>query len=88
MRMEDDDMATPTMRFKPEMWTTLVDAALFEQAATSAAVVATIPTGTSVATLGESADNAWRLCVAGDPDACCSSSAGSSRRSFPAAIRR
>ena len=33
MRMEDDDMATPAMRFKPEMWTTLVDAALFEQAA-------------------------------------------------------
>ena len=68
MRMEDDDMATPTMRFKPEMWTTLVDAALFEQAATSAAVVATIPTGTLVATVGESADNVWRLCVAGDPE--------------------
>ena len=61
-------MATPTMRFKPEMWTTLVDAALFEQAATSAAVVATVPMGTSVATVGESADNVWRLCVAGDPE--------------------
>ena len=61
-------MPTPTMRFKPEMWTTLVDAALFEQAATSAAVVATIPMGTSVATVGESADNVWRLCVAGDPE--------------------
>jgi len=67
-RMEDDDMPTPTMSFKPEMWTTLVDAALFEQAETSAAVVATIPTGTSVATVGESADNVWRLCVAGDPE--------------------
>ena len=33
-----------------------------------AAVVATIPTGTSVATVGESADNVWRLCVAGDPE--------------------
>ena len=67
-RMEDDEMATPTLRFKPEMWTTLVDAALFEQAVTSAAVVATIPMGTSVATVGESADNVWRLCVAGDPE--------------------
>lgn len=67
-RMEDDDMPTPTLSFKPEMWTTLVDAALFEQAETSAAVVATIPTGTSVATVGESADNVWRLCVAGDPE--------------------
>ena len=65
---EVDPMPTPTMRFKPEMWTTLVDAALFEQAATSAAVVATIPMGTSVATVGESADNVWRLCVAGDPE--------------------
>ena len=68
MRMEDDDMPTPTMTFKPEMWTTLVDATLFEQAATNAAVVATIPMGTSVATVGESADNVWRLCVAGDPE--------------------
>ena len=65
---EIDPMPTPTLRFKPEMWTTLVDAALFEQAATSAAVVATIPMGTSVATVGESADNVWRLCVAGDPE--------------------
>ena len=68
MRMEDDDMPTPTMSFKPEMWTTLVDAALFEQAVTSSTVVATIPMGTSVATVGESADNVWRLCVAGDPE--------------------
>ena len=67
-RMEFDTMPTPTMSFKPEMWTTLVDAALFEQADTSAAVVATIPTGTSVATVGESGDNVWRLCVAGDPE--------------------
>jgi hypothetical protein len=67
-RMEDDDMPTPTMSFKPEMWRTLVDAALFEQAETSAAVVATIPIGTSVATVGESADNVWRLCIAGDPE--------------------
>lgn len=66
-RMEDD-MPTPTMRFKPEMWTTRVDAALFEQAEASSAVIATIPMGTSVATVGESADNVWRLCVAGDPE--------------------
>jgi hypothetical protein len=56
------------MSFKPEMWTTLVDAVLFEQATPSAMVVATIPRGTSVATVGESADNMWRLCVAGDPE--------------------
>lgn len=65
---EIDPMPTPTLRFKPEMWTTLVDATLFEQAATSSAVVATIAMGTSVATVGESADNVWRLCVAGDPE--------------------
>lgn len=65
---EIDPMPTPTMSFKPEMWTTLVDAVLFEQASTSAPVVGTIPMGTSVATVGESADNLWRLAVAGDPE--------------------
>ena len=63
-----DPMPTPTLRFKPEMWTTLVDAALFERRRRALAVVATIPMGTSVATVGESADNVWRLCVAGDPE--------------------
>lgn len=66
--MESDPMPTPTMSFKPEMWTTLVDAPLFEQADTGAPVVGTIPMGTPVATVGESTDNAWRLAVAGDPE--------------------
>lgn len=65
----EDDMATPPLRFKPELWKTSASGADLRREAVMLTTnkVGFIPPGTVVFTVGESDDGIWRLAVAEDP---------------------
>lgn len=64
-----DDMPTPPLNYLPELWKTEASGAdLREQADLAAPIIDKIPAGTPVFTVASSADDNWRLAVAGDPE--------------------
>ena len=62
------DMPTPDLTYVPQLWTAPDGAELREQADHKAEVVAKIPPGVVVFTVGESSDGKWRLGIAGSPE--------------------
>lgn len=68
---EEADMPTPPLSYVPQLWTALDDGAdLREQADLAAPVIATVPKGGVLFTIGEDprAGERWRLAVAGEPE--------------------
>jgi len=67
----EDDMPTPPLRFKPELWKTSASGADLRRQAVMLTTnkVGFIPPGTVVFTVGETDDGVWRLAVADDPAA-------------------
>lgn len=68
---QEDDMPTPPLHYVPQLWRAKAGGAqLREQADTTAPVIATVPAGGIIFTVGEDprAGLRWRLAVAGDPE--------------------
>ena len=67
---QEDDMPTPKLDYVPQLWRAKPGGTeLREQASDSAPVIAKVPAGAIIFTVGEHPSSiGWRLAVAGDPE--------------------